>query len=62
MKIDRLTITGMNMMDILTDKEVYVIHESAFLHPDECYMEPIRECKIEDLLSDNVVVIKITKN
>jgi len=62
MKIERLAITGMNMMDILTDKEVYVIKERSFLRPDECCMEPISSCKVEEILSDNVVVIKITKD
>lgn len=60
MKIEQITVTGVNIMDIIQDKNVYVISEGYF-KKEECRMEPIAKCEVGDLISGKVAVIRITK-
>lgn len=60
MKIEQITVTGVNIMDVIQDENVYVISEEYF-HKEVCRMEPICKCEVGDLISGKVAVIRITK-
>ena len=61
MNISVIGVTKANVMDVITDKSVYVIKNDYF-HRDQCMMKPVKEASVQDLLSENVLVVKIDKD
>ena len=60
MKIEQITVTGMNIMDVIQDQNTYAIREGYF-RKEEYRMEAISKIEVGDLISGKVVVIRITK-
>lgn len=59
MKIEQITVTDDNMLELMRSKDVYVIKERGY--DDEFRMYAIGECEVKDLISGTVAVIRITK-
>jgi hypothetical protein len=59
MNISVIGVTKANLMDIITDESVYVI-KKAWLRKDEFMMEPVKNADVKDLLSGDVLIVKIT--
>lgn len=57
--IEPLTLTRNNIMELMTDKGVYVIKPT--LCGDEYRMVKVDECSVGDLLSEKNSVIRITE-
>lgn len=60
MELTTVTITSANLMEALKDPTVYVIHKSIW-PGKEFEMVPIHEVRVEELLSSDVLVVRITK-
>lgn len=60
MKIEQITVTGLNMVEVMQDESIYVINKDHF-DKKAFRMIPIAKCEIGDLISGKVGVIKITK-
>ena len=58
MKIETIEITKENMMDVVSDSDVYVITYQQ--HWNEHRMNPIKEVSIEDILKEENAIIRIT--
>ena len=59
--IKEITVTKETMSNILMDEEVYCIKRD-FFDKSKYRMEPIGECSINELFSNEVKFIKITKD
>lgn len=60
-KIEQITVTKENMVDVMSDKDNYVVRTSIF-DKSKFAMEPIAKCEIGDLLTPGkAAVIKVTK-
>jgi hypothetical protein len=57
MELGIIKVDAANLMNILTDPNVYVIHKYAFL--DRVEMSPIKKVDVEDVLSDKNLVVRI---
>ena len=60
MKITVIEVTKENMIDIVTDDSVYVIKDH-YIQKGQFMMEHIKKAKVNDLLSDDVLVVRVTK-
>lgn len=60
MNISVIGVTKANLMDVITDDSVYVIKEHYF-DKNRYMMEPVKKADVDDLLSDNVLIVKIAK-
>ena len=58
MQIEKIEITKENMMDVVSDSDVYVITYQQ--HWNEHRMNPIKEVSIEDILKEENAIIRIT--
>ena len=58
MKIEKVIVTKENLMDILTDEQVFVILSNRLWNGYR--MEPIKETTVIDILSSENAVIRIT--
>ena len=59
MNITVLGVTKANLMDVITDDSVYVIKKNHFGR-SPLAMEHILDADVKDLLSENVLIVKIT--
>lgn len=60
MNISVIGVTKANLMSIITDDSVYVIKRSYF-DENRYKMISVKETEVKDLLSDEVLIVKITK-
>ena len=60
MDITVIGINKTNALDLMKDKSVYVIKKDYF-HKDEFAMRPIAKADVNDLLSGDALIVKITK-
>ena len=59
MGIEELKVTNKNIMDILTDDNVYVIRRTFC---GEYRMNPISESDVKTVLSEEVKIVRITND
>jgi hypothetical protein len=59
MSITVIGATKANLMDLVTDESVYVIKKN-WLGKAGYRMTPIKDADVKDLLSDDVLIVKIT--
>ena len=59
-KVEQINLTNGNLLDVIHDKQVYVISERSW-DKGAFSMEPISKCEIGTLLSGDVAVVRITK-
>ena len=59
MNISVLGVTKANLMDVITDDSVYIIKRDYF-DKSRCMMQPVKSADVNDLLSDDVLIVKIT--
>lgn len=59
MNISVVGVNKTNLMGVITDNSVYVIKKDCF-RPG-WIMEPIGKADVKDLLSEDVLIVKITK-
>jgi hypothetical protein len=59
MNISVIGITKANLMDVITDRSVYVIKKRWTR--DSYDMTPIEEADVKDLFSEDVLIVRITK-
>ena len=58
MRIEEISITEMDHINVLTDERVFAIVEVPW--KDEKYrMKPLQECEINELFSDKIKLIRI---
>ena len=60
MDITVIGINKTNVLDLMKDKSVYVIKKD-YIHKDEFIMRPIAKSDVNDLLSGDALIVKITK-
>lgn len=60
MNISVIGVNKANLMDIINDETVYVI-KKRWTHTDQLYLIPVKEADVGDLMSDDVLIVKITK-
>ena len=60
MNISVIGVNQANVMEIINDESVYVI-KKKWPHTDRLYLVPVKEADIGDLMSDDVLIVKITK-
>ena len=60
MKIEIIELTEVNLMSVITDKDVFII-KSSMWYEERIEMIPIGKCDISDLLSGNSAVIRVIK-
>lgn len=60
MKIEQITVTDYNMVELMRDEAVYAIEEYSF-DKGKFGMKPISKCEIGELLTGSVTLIRITK-
>lgn len=60
MNITVIGVTKANLMEVITDDSVYVIKRNLF-NKNRFVMEPIAEADVKDLLSGDVIIVKVTK-
>ena len=56
MQFERIELTPENLMEVLTDKRVYVIYKT---YSGEFRMQPIKETEVKELLSGKCIVCRI---
>lgn len=59
MNITVIGVTKANLMDVITDDSIYVIKKSHF-GENRLMMKSIKDADVNDLLSDDVLIVKIT--
>lgn len=59
MKIEVIGVNQANMMDTINDENVYVI-KKMWSHKDQLYLVPVKEADVGDLMSENVLIVRIT--
>ena len=60
MNITVIGVNKNNLMEVINDPSVYVI-KRLWTHTDKLAMIPIEEADVKDLLSEDVLIVKITK-
>lgn len=60
MNITVIGVNKANVMDLIHDKDVYVIKQ-IWSHRDQLGMIPIKDADVSDLMSDNVLIVKVTR-
>lgn len=60
MNITVIGVNKANVMEVITDESVYVIKRDLF-RADKFTMMPIEKADVKDLMSDDVLIVKITK-
>jgi hypothetical protein len=53
-------VTKANLMDVISDDSVYVI-KHHWIHKDQYEMVPVKKADVNDLLSEDVLIVKVTK-
>lgn len=61
MNISVIGVTKANLMDVISDDSVYVIKNDYF-NKDRWMMKPVKDADVSDLLSDDALIVKITKD
>jgi hypothetical protein len=59
MNITVIGVTKANLMDVITDDSIYVIKKD-YCRKDRLTMKSIKDADVNDLLSEDVLIVKIT--
>lgn len=59
MNISVIGVNKANLLETINDSSVYVIKKSYFA--DDYQMIPIKKADVNDLVSDKVLIVRITK-
>lgn len=59
MKISVINATANNLAEVVTDDSMYVITKGGFLSNGEFRMRPVKEATVEDLLSEETIIVRI---
>lgn len=61
MKLSEIKVNRATLMDIITDDSVYAIVKDRCWHEDNPIMKPIKAVDVEELLSEETIIVQITK-
>ena len=60
LKLECIEVTCNNVFSIMEDEDVYVIKQSTWSH-EKMIMEPVRDARVQDLLSNDTLVVRVFK-
>lgn len=61
MKLSVIKVDRSILMDVITDDEVYAIVKDKCWHKDKPVMKPIKDIDVEELLSEETIIVQITE-
>lgn len=61
MKLSEIKVNRATLMDIITDDSVYAIVKGRCWHKDKPIMKPIKDVDVEELLSEETIIVQITE-
>ena len=61
MKLSVISVNQTNLMDVITDESVYAIVKDSCWNRGEPVMKSIEDVKVEDLLSEETIIVRITE-
>ena len=61
MKLSEIKVNRAILMDIITDDSVYAIVKDRGWHKDKPIMKPIKDVDVEELLSEETIIVQITE-
>lgn len=61
MKLSEIKVNRAILMDVITDDSVYAIVKDKCWHKDKPIMKPIKEVDVEELLSEETIIVQITE-
>lgn len=59
MKISVINATANNLAEVVTDDSMYAITKGGFLSNGEFRMRPVKEATVEDILSEETIIVRI---
>ena len=61
MKLSVISVNQTNLMDVITDESVYAIVKERCWNGGEPEMKSIGDVHVEDLLSEETIIVRITE-
>lgn len=61
MKLSVINVTANNLAGIVLDDSMYAITKGGFLSNGEFRMRPVKLFTVEDLLSEETIIVQITE-
>lgn len=61
MKLSVIKVTANNLAEIVLDDSTYAITKGRFLSKDEYRMRPVKEVTVEDLLSEETFIVRLSE-
>ena len=61
MKLSVINVTANNLAEIVVDDSMYVITKGGFLSKGEYRMRPVKEVTVEDLISEETIIVRLSE-
>ena len=61
MKLSVINVNATNLAEVIVDDSVYAITKGGFLSNGEFRMRPVKEVTVEDLLSEETIIVRLSE-